>query len=191
MNKPSKYHLDAESLEEERLIIIKAKENPSAFEPIYRRYFEDIFRFLYQRLDNSDIAKDLTQQTFIQALGSLTKYEDRGLPFKSWLFRIAINEMNSYFRKNSKNQCINMDSEGLEEIKEEMEETGDMDSYIEKLTEVMGMLEPENLYLVEMRFFEKRSFREIGEILDITENNAKVRLYRLLDKIKFIITKAA
>lgn len=191
MENPSKHHVNQERLDEERMIIDQAKKQPAAFEPLYRRYFEDIFRFIYQRVDSKDLAKDLTQQTFIKAMNALPKYEDRGLPFKSWLYRIALNELNSEFRKNSKNQCLNLSSEGIEEIMDEMQEHDNYEPYIERLTEVMGMLEPENLYLLEMRFFEKRSFKEIGEILEITENNAKVKTYRLLEKIKHIIIKAA
>ncbi len=191
MENPSKHHVNQERLDEERMIIDQAKKQPAAFEPLYRRYFEDIFRFIYQRVDSKDLAKDLTQQTFIKAMNALSNYEDRGLPFKSWLYRIALNELNSEFRKNSKNQCLNLSSEGIEEIMDEMEEHNNYEPYIERLTEVMGMLEPENLYLLEMRFFEKRSFKEIGEILEITENNAKVKTYRLLEKIKHIIIKAA
>jgi RNA polymerase sigma-70 factor (ECF subfamily) len=40
-----------------------------------------------------------------------------------------------------------------------------------------------------MRFFEKRSFREIGELTDMTENNAKVKTFRALNKLKQIFTK--
>jgi RNA polymerase sigma-70 factor (ECF subfamily) len=46
------------------------------------------------------------------------------------------------------------------------------------------MLKENELQLIEMRFFEKRSFREIGEILDLTENNAKVKTFRALAKLK-------
>jgi RNA polymerase sigma-70 factor (ECF subfamily) len=53
--------------------------------------------------------------------------------------------------------------------------------------ETASLLPSEDLMLIEMRFFEKRSFKEIGDILSITENNAKVRLYRCLDKVKQII----
>jgi RNA polymerase sigma-70 factor (ECF subfamily) len=45
----------------------------------------------------------------------------------------------------------------------------------------------EDTQLIELRFFEKRSFAEVGDIVGITENNAKVRVYRILDKIKKIM----
>ena len=46
-----------------------------------------------------------------------------------------------------------------------------------------------DIQLIEMRFFEKRNFREIGEILDLTENNAKVKTFRAIDKLKQLFKK--
>lgn len=190
MNTNSKYHVDTDRMNEEATLIEQAKSNPAAFEPLYRRYFEHIFRFVYQRMDDVDTAKDITQMVFIKAMEKLNKYEDRGLPFSSWLYRIAFNELTQHFRNNSKNRCLNLDDAGLDNLMEEMNEDR-YEPYLDKLVEVMSQLEPENEALLEMRFFEKRSFKEIAEILDLTESNAKVRLYRLLDKVKLIITQVA
>jgi RNA polymerase sigma-70 factor (ECF subfamily) len=49
---------------------------------------------------------------------------------------------------------------------------------------VIKQLPEDDLQMVEMRFFEKRAFKEIAEILNITENNAKVRMYRILERLK-------
>ncbi|MDX5469087.1 MAG: sigma-70 family RNA polymerase sigma factor [Bacteroidota bacterium] len=190
MNTESKYHVDETRKREEAEMIARAKSDPAAFEPLYTRYFEPIFRFVYQRMDEVDAAKDCTQQVFIKALNSLNKYEDRGLPFSSWLYRIALNELNQYFRNHQQARCLNLESAGLEEMMETIEEDH-YEPYIEKLSEVMNQLEPENLAMIEMRFFEKSSFKEIAEILDLTESNAKVKLYRLLDKLKLILTRVA
>ena len=61
--------------------------------------------------------------------------------------------------------------------------------YGQRLATAIAELDEDDLQLVEMRFFEKRAFKEIGEILEITENNAKVRLYRVLERLKKILTK--
>ncbi len=54
----------------------------------------------------------------------------------------------------------------------------------QKLLQSLKLLKENELKLIEMRFFEKRSFREMGEILDLTENNAKVKTFRALIKLK-------
>ena len=80
----------------ERELINLAKKNSKYFEPIYKKYHEQIFRFVYQRLNNEDDAADITSQVFLKALLNLEKYEFRGFPFSSWLYRIALNEVNQH-----------------------------------------------------------------------------------------------
>ena len=58
------------------------------------------------------------------------------------------------------------------------------ETLLDALMNLLHTLEEEALQLIEMRFFEEMSFKEIGYILEITENNAKVRTYRLLDKLR-------
>ena len=57
------------------------------------------------------------------------------------------------------------------------------------LLKVLPLLKENQLQLIEMRFFEKRSFREMGEILELTENNAKVKTFRALIKLKELYAK--
>ena len=59
----------------------------------------------------------------------------------------------------------------------------------ERLLKVLPLLKEDQLQLIEMRFFEKRSFREIGEIVGLTENNAKVKTFRALIKLKQLFNK--
>ena len=117
------------------------------------------------------------------ALKALPKYEFRGLPFSSWLYRIAINEMNRIFRINQKQRGINLSDEQLNNIAGEIG-GGNDDENSRMLLEILTQLEEEDFQLIEMRFFEQRPFKEIGEILNISEANAKMKLYRLLEKMK-------
>ncbi|MBL7885021.1 MAG: sigma-70 family RNA polymerase sigma factor, partial [Bacteroidia bacterium] len=57
----------------------------------------------------------------------------------------------------------------------------------DKIVSIISELPEDELQLIEMRFFEKRAFKEIGEILNITENNAKVKTYRIIEKLKKIV----
>jgi len=186
MNPSPGYHVPPPEIIQEEEYINAAKKDPKNFEPLYKKYFEQIYRFVYQRLDDKNTANDITQQVFINALVNIKKYEHRGLPFSSWLYRVAINELNKWFRSQKADRTINIETAGLENLYEEIEEQPYAE-YNEKLKTILTELDPDNLLLVEMRFFEKRSFKEIGDILEITENNAKVRLYRLLDRFKKVL----
>ncbi len=177
------FHKTKREINNEFLEIEEAKKDPAKFEVIYNRYYEQIFRYLYARVDNTDLAADLTSQVFYKALLKIESYSFKGVPFASWLYRIAFNEMNMYFRKDSKNRTVNIESEHIGGLFEELEE----DYYSEekeKLVKILATLSDERLSIIEMRFFEKLSFKEISEVMGITENNAKVKLYRTLDKLK-------
>jgi RNA polymerase sigma-70 factor (ECF subfamily) len=168
---------------DEARLVREAQRDIKCFEPLYILYHEGVFRFVYQRLDDKEQAFDITSQVFLNAMQRLGKYEDRGLPFGAWLYRIARNELAMFFRKNQSARTLNADSQGLQQMAEEMVEDP-LASYHPALVQCIAALEENDLQMIEMRYFEKRSFRDIGEILGITENNAKVRTYRILDKLK-------
>ncbi|MFL2582285.1 MAG: RNA polymerase sigma factor [Flavobacteriales bacterium] len=177
------FHKTKTDIKSELQEIEEAKKNPKKFEILYNRYHEQIFRYLYSRVDNTHLAADLTSQVFYKALLNIENYSFKGVPFASWLYRIAYNEMNMHFRKDSKNRTVNIESDHIGGLFEELEE----DYYSEekeKLVKILATLSDERLSIIEMRFFEKRSFKEIAEIMGITENNAKVKVYRTLDKLK-------
>jgi len=80
---------------------------------------------------------------------------------------------------------VSLENKGVSEIITEIGDTEKED--YSRLHLALGILEDQEMELIELRFFEKRPFKEIGEILDITENNAKVRTYRILDKLKSLL----
>lgn len=166
-------------------IIQLAKTRQDYFGLLYDKYFETIFRFVFKRLGgNEEIAGDLTQQTFIKAMANLEKYEDRGFPFSSWLYRIAQNEVMMHFREQKKNVTIAIEERTVLELMEEANISNSMTQEDqEKLIMVLNNMEQEQLDLIELRFFQELSFKEIADIYSITEANAKMRIYRILEKL--------
>ena len=74
-------------------IIQAAQKNPAAFGSLYKRYFPQIFKFIYKRTDNEQLTGDITAQVFLKALQKLSSYSFKGVPFSAWLYRIASNEV--------------------------------------------------------------------------------------------------
>lgn len=183
MQGTSKYHQSNEQLLRENEIIEAAKKNPQRFEPIYKKYHEQIFRYVYQRMEDKEQAFDVTSQVFLKAITKLHKYEFKGVPFSSWLYRIAMSEVYQYLKDNSANRNVNIETSGLSEIIDEFEDEERFEEQ-QKLIKVIGELPEDELQIIEMRYFEKRSYREIGEILGIAENNAKVKTFRIVGKLK-------
>lgn len=166
-------------------LVVLAKKSRNHFGELYERYFDQIYRFVYKRLGGlEDVAGDLTQQTFMKAMANLHKYEERGLPFSSWLYRIAQNEVMMYFRSQKSVRHVEIEERKLKDLITEAEITSYMSvDEQEKLIELMNGMEQEHLDLIELRFFQGLSFKEIADIYSITEPNAKMRVYRILEKL--------
>lgn len=176
--KPEQQHL----LEEE--IIEKAKKDPQAFRIIYEKYYKKIFLFILHRVGEKDNSADIASQVFLKAMMNLEHYTFRGLPFSSWLYRIAVNECNNFFRKNKRDRLVMLEDEHVEHLYDEMFGDNIQEELRQKLPLILEKLKPDELHLIELRFLEGRPFKEVGEILNITETYAKVRTYRILEKMK-------
>ncbi|MDX1350917.1 MAG: sigma-70 family RNA polymerase sigma factor [Putridiphycobacter sp.] len=183
------YHHTEEKLQKELQLVKAAQRDPKRFAPLYDKYHEQIFRYIYQRMDDKELAFDVCSQVFLKALNNIERYEYRGVPFSSWLYRIAKSEVYQSFREKKAHRTVNVESVHLESFIEEWEDdTSEENRAI--LLNVIGQLKEAEVQLIEMRYFEKRSYREIGEILELTENNAKVKTHRVLNKMKKTYKKA-
>ncbi len=178
------YHQTILQQIDELELVNLAKSDPINFEPLYRKYYEQIFRYVFHRVEDEALALDLTSQVFLKALNNLSKYEYRGVPFSSWLYRIAKSEVYQSYRDNKSDRTVNIDIANLSSLIEEVEDNSMREEQITKVIAVLKDLKENELSLIELRFFEKRSFNEIGDILMITENNAKVRCFRIIEKLK-------
>ena len=184
----SSHHKSDIELKQELQLIEAAKENPARFGLLYDKYYKSIFVFIYRRTDDEELTADITSQVFLKALINIKKYEYKGVPFSAWLFRIAFNEINMYFRKNNAQRVVSLNQNGMVQIAQEVELEENTEG-IKQMMSAVKQLDALELQLIELRFFEKHSFAEVGEIVGITENNAKVKVYRILDKLKKVLSK--
>ena len=180
----NRYTMSQMELEEEWRLIQAAQVNPQRFAVLYSKYYEPIFRFIYLRCVDEDLSADLSSQTFFKAYQKLNTYTFKGVPFSAWLYIIAINEVNQHFRKANKNRVVALEDKFVETIKYEFDNKEELEINIEKLSKVIQMLKPDEITIIELRFFEERPFKEVADILGLTETNAKVKVYRIVQKMK-------
>lgn len=74
---------------DDEALVLRAKEDPAAFAPLYRRYVRPVYGYCFQRLGNRELAEDATSQVFVQAIAALPRY--RADSFRGWIFTIAHN----------------------------------------------------------------------------------------------------
>lgn len=179
--------VSAERMQEEWQEIQAAQSNPALFRPLYNRYYEPVFRFIHKRTADEELSADLCSQVFLKALQRLSEYSFRGVPFSAWLFRIASNEVSQYYRYQQKNRIVSVEESQMGDVIDEVDEE-DNELLRANLLLALDQLKEGDMELIEMRFFEQRSFKEIAEILGMTESNAKVKTYRILERLKKRLT---
>lgn len=162
-----------------------AQGNPALFRPLYERYYESVFRLIHRRTTDMELSADLCSQVFLKALQKINTYTFQGVPFSAWLFRIAVNEVSQHFRQLQSNRVVSVNDMQLHDLVDEMgTDPEEMELLRKKMLAALEHLKGDDMQLIEMRFFEQRSFKEIAEILGMTENNAKVKVHRILERLK-------
>ena len=185
----SVYHKSKDDIKLELTQIKKAQDDPREFAPIYNRYYNEIFIYISRRIDDYDMVADITSKTFTNCLSSLHKFKYMGVPFSAWLYKIAINEVRQFFRYKKKfPRTICLTEADFTEISQEtVDESKYQDAHV-LVPKLLSQLNENELQCIELRFFEKKSFKEIGFMMGLSEVNAKVRTYRILKKLKSIAT---
>ena len=171
--------------------IAQAKRDPEAFEHLFKKYYQPIYNYVLRRLYNQTAAKDVTANTFVKALENLNKFQWRGVLFSSWLYRIATNEVNQYFRKNKRVVALSDEHEATlksditsdaEVINSESEMAKNIRS--KQLHLALSTLKAKYQTVITLRYFEELSLKQISEILDLPENTVKTHIRRGLEQLK-------
>ncbi|MCL4833806.1 MAG: sigma-70 family RNA polymerase sigma factor [Caldilineaceae bacterium] len=169
----------------EALLVHQAKQDANAFGILYERYVDRIYAYVYNRIHNAQEAEDLTARTFYRALAKLDTYEDRGLPFSAWLYRIAHNLVANHHRDNSRRQFVPFDMLNLAGRRQnEPEEVIDREEDHETLWAAIERLPAERRDLLIYKFGNRLSNLEIGELLDKSEGAIKSLYFRTLAALR-------
>lgn len=175
-------------IQQELAHIEKAKRDKRYFAPLYEKYYTQIFYFVFKKVQNESITGDLCSKTFLKAMLNIDKYTYKGFPFSSWLYRIASNEVNMFFRESKKIITVEVMEKDVVAIVNKFDEQKEIN--ISRVLSLLDELPPKHKELIELRFFDQLSFKEIAGIYEITEANAKMKVYRILSKLEEKINNA-
>lgn len=151
-------------------------------EQIYKKYFETVNKYLFCLTHNSDISEELTQETFYRAVKNINKFKGNS-KMSVWLCQIAKNLWYDELKKNKKSKNI---EEEIFLIQSENEVERDVISNDSKLRlyKKLQKLDKNTREVIYLRITGELSFKEIGDILNKTENWARVTFYRGKQKLK-------
>ena len=152
-------------------------------EKIYEEYFETVNKYLFCLTHNNDISEELTQETFYKAVKKINTYKGN-CKMSVWLCQIAKNLWYDECRKNKK--VINIEQKylfNLQSLDILEEQVIENDEKIE-LYKKMQILDDITREVIYLRTTGELSFKEIGIILNKTENWARVTFYRGKNRLK-------
>ena len=173
---------------EEKLIKDAIEGKASAFGSLYDKYHGKIYRFVYLKVSHREEAEDLTHQVFLNAWLNISKYEFKGLPFSSWIYQIARNQVIDHYR--TKKPTI--DLEIIEDIHisaSTLEKDAEMNLELDAIRKALLKLNQEQQDIIIMRFVEDLSPKEISAALGKPESTIRVLQHRAIQNLKKIISK--
>jgi|SRR5271163_3113880 len=176
---------------EERLLIEAAQKEPARFAELYEINFERVYAFVARRVGDRDAAEDVTSDVFHKALANLARFKWRGAPFAAWLFRIAANAIADRAQRSGKELLVDDPPElGVDAIAEaDLEKV----EHQARLFRLVDQLPADQRRVIQMRFAEEKSIREIAESLGRTEGGVKQLQFRGLKNLRaeLVSTKIA
>lgn len=166
------------------------KGNLISFEQLYDTYFQAIFNYTLRRVASVAEAEDLTSQTFFKALNNLWKFRWTKGSFSAWLYRIATNEVTNHYRKKKYGSLSDAHAQAIPDDRRADSELDQAEQALAQhqmflsLNQALQNLKPDEQTLIVLRYFEQKSFAEIGEILRKRPGSLTMRTHRALKKLK-------
>lgn len=176
---------------DESALIEQAKIDSAAFGELYEIYVDRIYNYIYYRTADRDEAEDLTSRVFFRAIQHIGRYEDKGVPFSAWLYRIARNMVANWYRDNSRRSMIPIEkasqlsrNEGPEMVLERDQDQALVLASIRKLP-------ADRQDLLILKFVDRLSNVEIGQIMGRSEGAIKSLYHRTLTSLKAEVAQQA
>ncbi len=165
----------------ERLLIEAAQKDPARFAELYESNFARVYAFVARRVHDRNEAEDVTSEVFHHALTALPRFKWRGAPFAAWLFKIASNAIIDRSKRAAKEQQTPIPEPSTDvtpqEIADEIEQRA-------RLFELVERLPADQRRVVNMRFAEEKSIREIAGVLGRSEGAVKQLQFRALQNLR-------
>jgi RNA polymerase sigma-70 factor (ECF subfamily) len=165
----------------EQELVERAKKDPVAFGPLYERYVDRIYQYIFYRTGNRQEAEDLTARTFFRALDKIDGYTYRGVPFSAWLYRIAHNLVANWHRDRRHRHLIPLDELVVKATgRRAPERLVEINERERALRQVISRLSGDRQQLLILKFAEGMSNAGVGKVMGRSEGAIKSLYHRTL-----------
>lgn len=149
-------------------LVQRAQADPEQFDELYRRYADEIERFVRNRVNTAPLAEDITSKVFIKALQALPRYSDG--PFRAWLYRITRNTIIDEYRRAK--PTTDIADQVVRDVSPSPEEAAEAADAASRLHAALDHLKPQQREIVRLRLH-GLSVAEIADRLEMTPNAVK------------------
>ncbi len=166
---------------DENAVKLASDGNSEAFSYLYEQNVKRIYNYIYYRIGSEQDAEDLTARVFHRAFGRIGSYEEKGVPFSAWLYRIAHNLIANWHRDNFRRREVSLEDQidfpHHGDLPERMVERNQEK---EMLLKAIRNLSPDRQQLILLKYLEDLSNAEIAVIMRRTEGAIKSLYHRSL-----------
>jgi RNA polymerase sigma-70 factor, ECF subfamily len=154
-----------------------------AFEELVLRYQKPIYYFVLRILKHPQEAEDTVQKIFLLAYQNIKGFRSEST-FKTWLYRIGINQCNNFFRQNKNREFASIDELPVPDLTVNQEGEVSEKETLDALRKAVERLPYKQKMVVTLRIYQELSFEEIGAALTMRVNSAKVNFHHAMEKLK-------
>lgn len=163
----------------------------AALDIIIRKYYYEIFSFIYRRTQQQALSYDLTQEVFTKVYMSIATYRDKG-KFRSWLLTITLNHLRDYMKSKAHKQ-MKLENEWVEEkmennqgnvayIYEKKEESLELKNALKKIPDTQSEA-------IILKYYHGYKYHEIAEMTATKETTVKSRIFQGLKKLSNLVRR--
>jgi len=173
------------ALSGEMALLARAREDISAFAPLYDRYFTPVYNYIRYRVPEPDTADELTARVFERVLEKLNSYAPDKGPFGSWLFAIAHNVVSDYLRARRRHRWLPLELL-LDHPSSEFqpEETALQRESESELLRALCCLSDREREVIALKFAAGLPNTEIAKLTGLSQSNVGVTLYRAVKRLR-------
>lgn len=167
-------------------------ENPADFTRMYEDYFHRIYNYVFYRLLHKEQTEDVVSQIFMKVLEKSPSYDPRKASFRAWIFTIARNTVNDYYRQ--KHITVSLDADGsFSEPSVDFEEQSRLieDDELRELYMALTTLDERTRMLITLKYYGEFSNREISKQTGINESTVSTVCARGVRKLQALMNRHA
>lgn len=164
-------------------IVVRARDDAVALGMLYEKYYEHIYRFCVHRVYCKAAAEDVTSSTFLAVAGKIGEFDgDTDGELRAWIYSIAVNQANSYIRKNLRRQELLKTNASII-VKQEQSGQSSSDNWPEVYSAIRK-LKPLSQTIITLRYFEDFTHEQIAQVVDKKPSSVRVILHRSIKALR-------